>query len=79
LGTLITHGRSGLDADAIPFELVAGEGASGVLEGHIARPHPQWQDLRDGAPVLVVFQAGDAYVSPGWYPTKLESHRQVPT
>lgn len=79
LGTLITQGRNGLDANAIPFELVAGEGASGVLKAHIARANPLWQDLRDGDPVLVVFQAGDAYVSPGWYPTKHESHRQVPT
>ncbi|WP_255420210.1 MULTISPECIES: FMN-binding negative transcriptional regulator [Microvirgula] len=30
-------------------------------------------------PVLVVSQAGDAHVSPGCYPTKHESHRQVPT
>lgn len=29
--------------------------------------------------MLVVFRAGDAYISPNWYPTKHESHRQVPT
>ena len=28
---------------------------------------------------MVVFQAGDAYISPNWYPSKHEQHRQVPT
>ena len=27
----------------------------------------------------MVFQAGDAYVSPNWYPSKKEFHKQVPT
>ena len=29
--------------------------------------------------MLVIFRAGDAYISPNWYPTKRESHSQVPT
>jgi transcriptional regulator len=29
--------------------------------------------------VLVVFQGPQHYVSPNWYPSKHESHRQVPT
>ena len=29
--------------------------------------------------MLVVFQAGNAYVSPQWYPSKHETHKQVPT
>jgi len=29
--------------------------------------------------VLVIFRAGDAYVSPNWYPSKHDFHRQVPT
>src|SRR5699024_1746275 len=28
---------------------------------------------------LVVFRGEDAYISPNWYPSKHESHRQVPT
>jgi transcriptional regulator len=27
----------------------------------------------------VVFRAGDAYISPSWYPSKHEFHKQVPT
>uniref|UniRef100_E1T8H8 FMN-binding negative transcriptional regulator n=1 Tax=Burkholderia sp. (strain CCGE1003) TaxID=640512 RepID=E1T8H8_BURSG len=78
-GTLITHGASGLDANHIPFDLATNEGEFGVLHAHVARNNPLWQDLANGAEVLVVFHAGDAYISPTWYPSKHETHRQVPT
>jgi transcriptional regulator len=29
--------------------------------------------------VLVIFRGAEAYVSPNWYPSKHEAHRQVPT
>lgn len=78
-GTLITHGKSGLDANHIPLELAPNEGELGVLHGHVARNNPLWQDVANGDEVLVVFRAGDAYVSPTWYPSKHETHKQVPT
>jgi len=78
-GTLITHGASGLDANHIPFDLAPEEGELGVLHAHVARNNPLWQDLANGDEVLVVFHAGDAYTSPTWYPSKHETHRQVPT
>ncbi|MEM5344061.1 FMN-binding negative transcriptional regulator [Paraburkholderia azotifigens] len=78
-GMLITHGRSGLDANHLPFELAAGEGELGVLHAHVARANPVWQDVANGDEVLAVFRAGDAYISPTWYPSKHEAHKQVPT
>ncbi|WP_027799342.1 FMN-binding negative transcriptional regulator [Paraburkholderia dilworthii] len=78
-GTLITCGKSGLDANHIPLELAPDEGDLGVLHAHVARSNPLWQDVVDGDEVLVVFRAGDAYISPTWYPSKHETHRQVPT
>jgi transcriptional regulator len=78
-GTLITHGSSGLDANHIPFELAAEDGELGVLRAHVARANPVWQDVANGDEVLVVFHAGDAYISPNWYPSKHELHKQVPT
>ena len=78
-GTLFTHGTSGLDANHIPFELNATQGTHGVLSAHVARANPVWQDLSNGDEVLVVFRAGDAYISPNWYPSKHEFHKQVPT
>ena len=78
-GILFTHGRSGMDANHIPFELKAAEGTCGVLHAHVARANPAWQDVADGDEVLVVFRTGDAYISPSWYPSKHEFHKQVPT
>lgn len=79
LGVLFTHGKSGLDANHLPFYLNATEGPLGTLHCHVARRNPVWQDIATGDEVLVVFRAGDAYVSPNWYPTKHETGRQVPT
>ncbi|MGO4327149.1 FMN-binding negative transcriptional regulator [Cupriavidus sp. 2TAF22] len=78
-GTLITHGDGGLDANHIPFELVTGEGELGTLRAHVARANPVWQSVANGDEVLAVFHAGDAYISPNWYPGKHESHERVPT
>lgn len=78
-GMLITHGASGLDANHIPFELDSRQGGMGMLNAHVARVNPVWQDVADGDEVLVVFRVADAYVSPNWYPSKHEFHKQVPT
>ncbi|NLC35981.1 MAG: FMN-binding negative transcriptional regulator [Alcaligenaceae bacterium] len=79
LGVLITHGRAGLDANHLPFELNTAQGENGTLHCHVARNNPVWQDIATGSDVLVVFRAGDAYISPQWYPSKQEFHKQVPT
>ena len=78
-GTLVTHGQGGLDANHLPFDLHADEGEFGVLHAHVARANLVWEELKNDDEVLVIFQAGDAYISPTWYPSKHESHRQVPT
>ena len=79
LGILIAHGVEGLDANHLPFELDATLGEQGVLRAHVARNNPVWQSIVNGDEVLVVFRAQDAYISPNWYPSKHESHKQVPT
>ncbi|MGL5812899.1 MAG: FMN-binding negative transcriptional regulator [Aeromonas sp.] len=79
LGALITHGEGGLDANHLPFEFDAEEGVHGVLRAHVARNNPLWQEVTDGQEVLVIFKAADGYVSPNWYPSKQEHHKQVPT
>ena len=79
LGILITHGSSGLDANHIPFDLDRTSGDHGTLHCHVARNNPVWQDIATGDEVLVVFRSADAYISPNWYPSKHEFHKQVPT
>jgi transcriptional regulator len=79
LGVLVTHGSDGLDADHIPFEFEPDAGAHGTLKAHVARANPVWQRCPNGTPVMVVFRGAEAYISPNWYPSKHETHRQVPT
>jgi len=79
LGALVTVGPDGLDANHIPFEFDAAKGAFGLLTAHVARANPVWQQCRDGADVLVIFRGNESYISPNWYPSKHETHRQVPT
>lgn len=78
-GMLVTHGTGGLDANHLPFELDAKHGKGSVLNAHVARANPVWQEVSNGDEVLVIFRAADAYVSPNWYPSKYEFHKQVPT
>lgn len=80
LGVLITHDANGtLDANHIPFEFDPTVGRYGLLRGHIARANDLWKTCPTGSKVLVVFRGVDAYISPSWYPSKHETHRQVPT
>jgi transcriptional regulator len=76
LGALVTMTSAGLDANHIPFEL---DPDRGVLTAHVARANPVWQQCKDGADALVIFRGNQSYISPNWYPSKHETHRQVPT
>lgn len=82
LGMLVRQEPGGLDADHLPFEFDPATGPAhpaGRLTAHVARANPLWQRCPTGTPVLVVFRGAEAYVSPSWYPSKHETHRQVPT
>ena len=79
LGTLVRSEEGGLDADHIPFEFEPDTGPLGTLKAHVARNNPLWQRCPTGTPVLVIFRGAQAYISPNWYPSKHETHRQVPT
>jgi len=79
LGALVVNGPHGLDANHLPFLIDEASHGPRRLLAHVARANPVWKEARDGDEVLVIFRAGDAYVSPNWYPSKHEFHRQVPT
>ncbi|SAK80146.1 transcriptional regulator [Caballeronia pedi] len=79
LGVLVTHGESGLDANHIPFEFDPAQGKHGLLTAHVARANDVWQRCPTGTPVMVIFRGAEGYISPNWYPSKHETHRQVPT
>jgi len=80
-GHLVSNGPDGLTATGLPFIADRTGGPDGehlVLRGHVARANTQWRHL-DEAEVMVVFPLTDGYVSPAWYPSKVENPRVVPT
>lgn len=50
-----------------------------ALIGHIAIGNDHWKRAADGAEAVAVFTGPNAYVSPGFYPSKTEHGRVVPT
>ena len=78
LATLVTATAEGLIGTPLPLILAADEGPFGTLYGHIARANPQ-ATLPPVGEAMAIFAGPDAYVSPGWYPSKAEHGRVVPT
>ncbi|MBD8880406.1 FMN-binding negative transcriptional regulator [Rhodanobacter sp. 7MK24] len=70
--TVVASTVGGVVANHFPLEWV-----KGALYGHVARGNELAR--MDGAEVMAIFQGPQGYVSPNWYPTKAETHREVPT
>lgn len=79
LCTLVTLGAEGMVANAIPLMLQPHRGAHGTLVGHVARANPVWKETDLNVPVLAIFHGPQHYMSPGWYATKREHGKVVPT
>ena len=80
---LVTVTDQGLVATMLPFVYVPpaggpGTGSLGALHGHLARNNDQWR-LAPAGEALAIVRGPDAYISPGWYATKAEHGRVVPT
>lgn len=46
---------------------------------HMARANPHWTTIEAGSPALAIVTGPQAYISPGWYRSKAEHGRVVPT
>jgi transcriptional regulator len=94
LATLVVLTAKGLEANHIPLLVdafpapdgaqgdsgaAASQGSLGVLRGHVARANPVWRTFDASAEVLAVFQGPQGYVTPSWYPSKVEHGKVVPT
>lgn len=79
LGTLITFGQAGLEANHIPFEVHPDPAPFGTLRAHVARANSVWRDFSADVGALVVFQGPSAYITPSWYAAKRETGKVVPT
>jgi len=77
---LVTHGSEGITATHLPTVLkVDADCPLGRIECHLARPNPQWKTLTPDIDALMIFQGPEAYIRPGWYPSKAEQGKVVPT
>jgi transcriptional regulator len=75
---LVTVTADGLTATFLPLLFDPGLGARGSMLGHVARKNDQWKRPALGE-ALVIAHGEDAYIHPGWYPSKAEHGRVVPT
>jgi transcriptional regulator len=81
LGTLVTSSMpDGLFATHLPLVLDRAAGPMGAFVGHVARANPHSHLLANGPlQALVIFTGPDAYITPEWYRTRVETGRVVPT
>ena len=81
LATVVVHTDELVD-NHFPLFLSAG-GKHGVLQGHIPKSNPLWQNLdahpEQGLAAVAIFHGPQAYVTPSWYPSKAEHGKVVPT
>ena len=75
---LVTVTSQGLVATMLPFIYEPSVGEHGALHGHLARNNDQWR-LDAAGESLVIVRGPDAYITPGWYASKREHGRVVPT
>jgi transcriptional regulator len=80
---LVTATADGLLATMLPLiyeppGISEAAGEHGRLMGHLARNNRQWKVPPIGDAMAIV-RGPDAYISPGWYATKREHGRVVPT
>jgi len=84
LGALVTHSNAGITAEHIPFIMHSEISANGTLRGHVGINNPLVEHMNVSPEsvelnTLVIFQGPQAYISPSWYPSKVEHGKVVPT
>jgi transcriptional regulator len=79
LGAWVCHSREALVANHVPFVLDRSRGPLGTLIGHVSRANTVWRELGTATSSVVMFQGPQAYITPGWYPSKAEHGQVVPT
>jgi transcriptional regulator len=73
-GHLVVSIGDGPLSTPVPF-VITDDGSA--VRMHLARPNPVWKAAPCRA--LLIVPVTDAYVSPGWYPSKAEHGKVVPT
>lgn len=71
---LVTHAATGMLVTPLPLLY---DPARHSLIGHVARANPHWQATAGAS--VAIFPGPQAYISPGFYATKQETGKVVPT
>ena len=77
--TLISAGPSGLNVTHLPTVLKTEGDRPSVIECHVARANPQWKELLVRSDALMIYGGPQGYIRPGWYPSKTNNGKVVPT
>ena len=75
-GLLVLGAPAGLTSVFVPV-VVADDRRT--ITSHVAKANSWWRSVQPGAEVLAIFLAASAYVSPSYYPSRLDDPRVVPT
>lgn len=73
-GHLVVTTGDGFEAVPVPFVV---DDELTVVRAHVARANPIWR--AGPCDALLIVAGRDDYVSPGWYPSKAEHGKVVPT
>ena len=65
--TLVSGHTTSLTASHLPLLWTNSEQGYGLIQGHMARANPQWQDFSEDSEVMAIFTGPDSYISPNWY------------
>ncbi|MGP5070665.1 FMN-binding negative transcriptional regulator [Psychrobacter faecalis] len=76
--TVIAKTGNRLESCHIPMYWQDDDSTFGCLYGHIAKVNTL-NNSDNNAPWLIIFQDAGHYISPNWYPSKLTTHKEVPT
>jgi transcriptional regulator len=77
-GALVTTSDAGYEVTHLPTVLKS-EGELGLIECHVSRANPHWRTITAGARGLLIYTGPQAYITPGWYPSKAAHGKVVPT
>ena len=79
LATIVAQTEQGSEACHIPLFWYDDDTEYGCLYGHFGRQNPIYQNARPNRSWLIIFQDSGHYISPSWYPSKADTHKEVPT
>ncbi|MGI9462743.1 MAG: FMN-binding negative transcriptional regulator [Aestuariivirgaceae bacterium] len=79
LCAMVSTTRDGLHATHLPFIIEQAPDSTVIINGHMSRNNPHWRAVAEPAETVALFQGPHSYISPGWYQTKAENGKVVPT